>query len=202
MKPYNPKDTYMRKAKKEGYRARSVYKLMELDQRFHLFKPGMNILDIGAAPGSWLQYVAEKIGSDGHALGLDLQQIQPIAKNITTEICDVLNDDQLNQCFTSIGWKNADVVISDIAPNTSGIAHSDHARSIELNEHIAAIANRYLKSNGILIMKVFPGVLFAKFINDLKKDFYTIHQIRVQATRDRSNEVYVVAKKKPNRIEN
>ncbi len=117
MKPYNPHDRYLVKAKREGFRARSVYKLQELDENLNLFHSGMKVLDIGAAPGSWLQYVSRKIDVKGLAVGLDLQEIEPIAKNVKTFICDITDHDQVGSVIHQLNWKNADIIISDIAPN-------------------------------------------------------------------------------------
>lgn len=194
-KPYVPNDRWSQRAAKEGYRARSVFKLMELDERFHLLAYNMHVLDLGAAPGSWLQYAAKKIGESGHALGLDLKEIDRISPNVTTRICDITDLVQVGTVLQSLGWKNADLVLSDLAPNTSGIKDVDQWRSVELCEAVLKIAQRFLKNRGTVVMKIFRGRDFDAFIQRVRAIFPAIKIVTVKATRDRSREVYVVAKR-------
>jgi len=141
-KPYTPNDSWSRKAAKEGFRARSVYKLMELDERFHLLRPGQTVLDIAAAPGSWLQYTSKKIGPKGIAVGFDLTPIKPIADNVRTMQQDITKDDEIDALLKAEHLPPIDLVLSDIAPSTSGIRDVDQWRSIELNQAVLAIARR------------------------------------------------------------
>jgi 23S rRNA (uridine2552-2'-O)-methyltransferase len=191
-KPYVPNDKWSKRAAAEGYRARSVYKLMELDERYKLLEPGMRVLDIGAAPGSWLQYVSEKIGERGRVLGVDLKPIVPIAPNVVTRVCDVFDAAALEAELRSLGWGQVDLVLSDIAPNTSGIKDVDQWRSVELSQRVAAIALRYLARGGRVVMKVFRGKDFDAFTRELKAQFATFKVMSAAASRDRSREVYVV----------
>lgn len=193
-KAYTPNDKWMYKAKREGFRARSVYKLAELDQRFGLFKEGTRILDIGAAPGSWLQYISQKIGDSGMGLGLDIQPIRPISGNIKTKVCDINNMGDVNKAIEDIGVENFDAIVSDIAPNTTGISYVDQAKSVELSRQVLDIAREYLKPRGFLVMKVFRGEEFDKFIKELKGYFRNVSAVTVSASRDRSREIYVVCK--------
>lgn len=189
-KPYNPNDKWMLKAKSEGFRARSVYKLQELDKEFSLFKKGQTVLDIGAAPGSWLQYVGKKILPNGKALGLDLKKIQFIASNIETKVCDVLDPIQVKEALE--GYDQFDLIISDLAPNTSGIKYVDQQRSLDLDKATFETAKLYLKPKGVLLMKIFTGPDMDKFIKELKKHFRKVLISKPTASRDRSKETYII----------
>ncbi len=191
-KPYIPNDKWSQRAAKEGYLARSVYKLMELDARYELIRPGLRVLDIGAAPGSWLQYTSDKLGPNGRVLGLDLKPIKDIAPNVTTKVIDVFDDAAVSNAIAEMSWKHVDLVLSDIAPNTSGIKDVDQWRSIELNRKIAAIAQKYLRGHGAVVMKVFRGKDFDAFTHELKTQFGRLKVMSALASRDRSREVYVV----------
>ncbi|MSR67659.1 RlmE family RNA methyltransferase [Candidatus Peribacteria bacterium] len=191
-KPYIPNDKWSQRAAKEGYLARSVYKLMELDARYELIRPGLRVLDIGAAPGSWLQYTSDKLGPNGRVLGLDLKPIKDIAPNVTTKVVDVFDDTAVSNAIAEMSWKHVDLVLSDIAPNTSGIKDVDQWRSIELNRKIASIAQKYLRGHGSVVMKVFRGKDFDAFTHELKMQFGRLKVMSALASRDRSREVYVV----------
>lgn len=193
-KPYIPNDKWSQRAAKEGYRARSVFKLMELDERFHLIRPGMHILDLGAAPGSWLQYASKKI-FNGRALGLDLQEIAKIGPNVATSVCDILDPVKVGEELKALGWKDVDLVLSDLAPNTTGIKDVDQWRSVELCEAVLQIAQRFLRNRGIVVMKIFRGRDFDAFIKRVRVIFPALKVVTVKASRDRSREVYVVAKR-------
>ena len=181
-KPYIPNDELSRKAKEEGYRARSVYKLKELDEKFNLIKPGMTVLDLGAAPGSWLQYAKERIGAEGKVIGIDLQEIEPI-EGVKTIQADITND---------LDLPNADLILSDLAPSTSGVKDVDQWRSIELNQAVEKIAEQVLKPGGVCVMKVFRGADFDDFLRSLKTKWETVKTAQVKASRDRSREVYIL----------
>ncbi len=191
-KPYVPNDKWSQRAAKEGYLARSVYKLMEIDARYELIRPGLRVLDIGAAPGSWLQYTSDKLGPEGRVLGLDLKPITFTAPNVVTKVVDVLDDAAVAGAIAEMSWQKLDLVLSDIAPNTSGIKDVDQWRSIELNQRIAAIAHKYLRGRGSVVMKVFRGKDFDAFTHELKTMFSRLKVMSAVASRDRSREVYVV----------
>lgn len=191
-KPYIPNDKLAQKARSENYRARSVYKLKELDYKFNLIKPGMKVLDLAAAPGSWSQYASQQIGPNGHILALDIQEIKPIAPNVTTAVCDITDKDRVEEEIKKLGWEKADILISDIAPATTGISDVDHSRSIELNTHIFELSKLYLKSGGRLVLKVFDGKDFNNFVNTLKRHFKKVDRYKSTASRERSRELYVI----------
>ena len=193
-KPYIPNDNWSRRAASEGYRARSVYKLQELDDRFHLMRSGMKVLDIGAAPGSWLQYVSKKIGPTGVAIGLDLKSIESIAPNVQTFVADMNDHAGITAIMQSLSIPEFDLVLSDIAPNTSGIKDVDQWRSLELSRAVVAVARNRLKPGGYLVMKVFRGRDFDAFLHEVSDEYSSVRQVSVDATRDRSREVYVVCR--------
>ncbi|OGJ65750.1 hypothetical protein A3A67_05730 [Candidatus Peribacteria bacterium RIFCSPLOWO2_01_FULL_51_18] len=193
-KPYVPNDKWSRQAAEEGFRARSVYKLNELDLRYRIFSPGMKVLDIGAAPGSWLQYAAEAVGTAGKVLGIDLKTIEPIAANVTTFVCDINDMKNVKNAIASNGFTKFDVVLSDIAPNTSGIKDVDQWRSLELSRRVTDIAAGHLRPGGTVVMKVFRGRDFDAFTGEMKQKFRVLKVASVKASRDRSREVYLVCR--------
>ncbi len=195
-KPYTPNDKWSQRAAEAGYRARSVFKLQQLDERFHFFKTGMKVLDIGAAPGSWLQYASEHVGPSGKILGLDLKEIAPVADNVVTQVCDILDDAALAAAISSMGWDKVDIVISDIAPNTSGIKDVDQWKSIELSRRVLDISRTWLRGRGWIVMKIFRGRDFDTFLQEVKEEFNDVKPLSVEASRDRSMEVYVVCRKR------
>ncbi len=193
-KPYTPNDKWSQRAAREGFRARSVYKLRELDERYHLFAAGMRVLDIGAAPGSWLQYAAKAVGPRGMVLGIDLMPIEPVASNVRTCVCDVLDQVALEKELRAFGREKFDLILSDLAPNTSGIKDRDQWRSIELSRQVALLAVKYLRSDGVIVMKVFRGRDFDQFTHELRSHFRFLKVASVKASRDRSREVYLVCR--------
>lgn len=194
-KPYIPNDKWSQRAAKEGYRARSVYKLMELDERFGLIKPGMMIVDLGAAPGSWLQYAAKKVGPTGLIFGFDVQEITPIAENVRTYVMDIMNRFPIEDELRKAGVREVDLVLADMAPNTSGIKDMDQWKSIELAQAALAIGKDFLKPNAKCVVKVFRGADFDEFFRNLKMDWQEPTIVEAEASRDRSREVYVIMRK-------
>ncbi|MHA1568412.1 MAG: RlmE family RNA methyltransferase [Alphaproteobacteria bacterium] len=181
-------DHFAKKAKKEGYAARSVYKLVEIDRRFKLFKPGQRVLDLGCHPGSWLQYTAERIGSGGLAVGVDRAETRPPAKNTRTyqaDLTEQFDTDQLGGPF--------DVVLSDMAPDTTGVRHVDQDRSALLGEIAFDYAQRLGKSGSALVIKIFQGPDFTAFLNRIKQAYARVRCVRPEASRKESIEVYIVA---------
>lgn len=194
-KPYTPNDAWSRKAAKEGYRARSVYKLTELDERFRLLKPGMTVLDFAAAPGSWLQYASKRIGPKGFAIGFDLKPIAPIADNVRTFEQDITQPEKIDSLIETEHLPPIDLILSDIAPSTSGIKDVDQWRSIELNQAVLAVADRWLKPAGRVVLKVFRGADFDAFLREVKATWKDVVMVSPRASRDRSREVYLVLRK-------
>ncbi len=191
-KPYIPNDKWSRKAAAEGYRARSAYKLMELDERFRLLQPGMMVLDFGAAPGSWLQYVSKKIGPRGMVIGFDLTHIEPVAENVITYKVDITDRAKVAEILRRHEVEKADLVLSDIAPSTSGIKDIDQWRSIELTDAVLETARDFLKPGGRCAVKIFRGADFDEFLGKVRQHWKNIRLAKVEASRDRSKEVYMV----------
>ncbi len=191
-KPYDPRDFYYRKAKQDGLRARSAYKIEEIAQRFRLLRKGMAILDLGAAPGGWLQVMADVVGPQGVVVGVDLVPIAGFNKAwIKTAELDIRADD-FPARLAELHAGRFDLVTSDMAPKTSGIRDADLAKSIALAELALETAQRTLKPGGNFVCKVFMGADFDAYLNLVKKAFDKTKVIRPEATRERSFEVYVV----------
>ena len=191
-KPYTPNDKWSQKAAREGYRARSVYKLMELDERFRLLHQGMIVLDLGAAPGSWLQYTSEKIGPSGKAIGFDLTAIHEVAPNVSVYRKDITDLKVVDECLEQEEINFVDLVLSDIAPSTSGVKDVDQWKSIELAQSVQAVAERHLKPGGRCVIKIFRGSDFDRFLQDTKRTWKNVRMVKVAVSRDRSREVYLV----------
>src|SRR6185312_1681558 len=193
---YNPKDYFFKKAKEENYAARSVFKIQEIDERFRIFKPGYKILDLGAAPGSWSQYASQKVGKQGKILGIDIQPIKitlPNALFITADMRDL----NLEQVMTEHGITPPfDVVLSDMAPKTTGIRITDQTRSLELCELALATADRFLRPRGSYVCKLFHSEDFNKLRDEIKKSFEKFEALRPDSTRKISKEIFLIGIKK------
>jgi 23S rRNA (uridine2552-2'-O)-methyltransferase len=185
---HQTQDKYYRQAKSEGYRARSAYKLQEINRRFHLIRRGATVLDLGAAPGSWSQ-VALQLGAQ--VVAVDLSPIKPLdgAHFIRG---DITRADCIAQIAATLP-NGADSVISDVSPATSGITLVDHARSIQLARASLNIARQFLKSGGSFVVKVFQGEDLHKFVNETQRHFRDVRVYRPEASRRESSEHYVVA---------
>lgn len=193
-KPYKVQDKYFHRAKEMGYRARSAFKLLEIQEKFHVLKPGQKVLDLGAAPGSFLQVISKIVGPGGMAIGIDLQAIAPFReKNIHTFAEDIFESDKVMDFIESRDFDKVDVVTSDLAPNTSGIRDIDQGRSADLTAEAFIIAKRFLKSRGSFVAKVFQGGELQELLREIKKNFHKVSLFKPHATRDRSFETYIVA---------
>jgi 23S rRNA (uridine2552-2'-O)-methyltransferase len=201
MSSFNLHDHYFNKAKAEGFVARSVYKLEEIDQSIKVIKADSLVLDLGCAPGSWLQYVAKKLKKNGRALGVDLQEVKNnFGDNIKTVVddCFLLTDEKISGYMSELtpDFKAFDVILSDMAPKTSGIKHVDQTRSFDLAEKVLAVSNKWLKPQGSIIIKVFASHEINQLISEMKKSFQTVRQMRPKSIRSVSKEFYVVGLKK------
>jgi 23S rRNA (uridine2552-2'-O)-methyltransferase len=193
-KPYDPKDFYYRKAKAQGLRARSAYKIDEIVKRRRLLAPGQAVLDLGAAPGGFLQVLAEAVGERGVAVGVDLEPVRNLGKPwVKTAIVDLLAPDALERIRALHGGP-FDLVTSDMAPKTIGVKVSDEARSLELCRMALSVARQTLKRGGCFVTKVFMGGDFPVFKKEVAALFETVHVARPQATREHSFEVYLLGK--------
>jgi len=184
-------DPFVQQAQKDGYRSRAAYKLIEIDERDHLIRVGMVVVDLGATPGGWSQVAANKIGDKGKVIALDLLPLNPLPR-VEFIQGDFREDNVLAQLEAMLGGKQIELVISDMAPNISGIDLSDQARSIYLAELALEFAVQHLKPGGAFLVKVFQGVGFEDYVKLMRKHFVKVASRKPKASRDRSSEVYML----------
>ena len=197
-------DTYVKLAQKEGYRARAAYKLKEIDEALHILRPGQTVVDLGAAPGAWSQYVRRRfaprsVGAagaapgalDGSIIALDLLPMQAI-EGVTILQGDFHDEAAVRQLEAVLGGRRVDVVLSDMAPNLSGIASSDAARVAHLVELAVDFAQRHLVADGVLVCKAFHGSGYSQLVELFKRSFRVVKPIKPKASRDRSAETFLV----------
>lgn len=185
-------DPFVQRARREGYRSRAAYKLLELDERHRLLRPGQTVVDLGAAPGSWAQVVRRRLGGSGTVIALDLLPMDPIDGVLFIQ-GDMRSESMPAQLAAAMGNRPADLVLSDMAPNLSGVAAADAARGEELIELAADFAVHILKPQGIFVVKLFNGAGFEPSRALLKTLFASVLIRKPAASRDRSAEVYAVA---------
>lgn len=185
------KDRYFQQAKAEGYRARSAYKLLQIQERFHVLRRGDVVVDLGAAPGSWSQVSRKLVGPQGRVIALDLQAMEPIPG--VTILQGDMTDPAVQQQVIDLAGGPVDVVLSDAAPFTSGIKVQDHARSIALAEAALSVARRLLKPGGHLVIKVFEGSDLPAFLQETRQSFKSVRLHAPEASRQESKETFVIA---------
>jgi 23S rRNA (uridine2552-2'-O)-methyltransferase len=191
---YKPRDSYYQKAKQEGYRSRAAYKLIELQERFRLMKPGDLVVDLGAAPGGWLQVAARYVRPNGKVVGVDLQPLAVLHEpNVTFLQGDVMSE-EFEQKIKEVLGGAAQCLLSDLAPRLSGIRDADTARSLELNRTALTVATRLLRPGGILVIKSFVNEELQAFTLEIKKYFRSVQRTRPEATRQGSSEFYFCAR--------
>lgn len=187
------KDYYFHKAKKENFPARSVYKLEELDKKFNLIKKGFKVLDLGAFPGSWSKYCAIKIGNDGLVLGIDKEKITSFkSDNFKCIQADIFKLDSAEIEKISPEF---DIVLSDMAPSTTGIKDVDQARSLDLVRQAFCIAKKFLRERGVFLFKIFQGQDVKGFIETLKPHFESVKTSKPESSRKESFETYIVCER-------
>ena len=187
------RDPFVNLARSRQLRSRAVFKLEELDRRYRLFRPGQIVVDLGAAPGSWSGYVSEKIRPGGKVIAIDLLDMQPLADVIFLQ-GDITDDECLQNCMAELNKAKVDLVISDMAPNLSGIAAVDQANSLNLAETACRFACSVLQRRGHLLVKLFQGGDSAAFRKALLKRFEKVILSKPRASRANSREVYILAK--------
>lgn len=193
-KPYDPKDFYYRQAKKQGLRARSAFKVDEILKRHRLLAKGDAVLDLGAAPGGFLQILADAVGERGVAVGVDLEPVRNLGKPwVKTAVVDLLAPDALEKIRALHAGRFA-LVTSDMAPKTIGVKVTDETRSLELVRMALHVAEETLRPGGAFVAKVFMGGEFPALKKELGGRFETVQVVRPQATRESSYEVYVLGK--------
>jgi 23S rRNA (uridine2552-2'-O)-methyltransferase len=198
------RDRYYNRAKQEGYRARSAYKLQQLDETAGLLGEGRTVVDLGAAPGGWLQVAAERVGSRGTVVGVDRQSIDGLEDPDATiefvrgDITEGRTREEIHETVADAAGRDqerpVDVVLSDMAPNMTGEYDLDHARSVHLARQALAVAKDLLGTGGDLAVKVFDGRDLADLESDMDAEFEYVRQVRPEASRDASSELYLVAK--------
>ncbi|WP_063670651.1 23S rRNA (uridine(2552)-2'-O)-methyltransferase RlmE [Dyella thiooxydans] len=185
-------DVYVKKAQAEGVRSRAVYKLEELIERDHLLKPGISVVDLGAAPGGWSQLVRQRLGDTGRVVALDILPMQGIA-GVEFLQGDFREADVLSQLEAMLDGKKLDLVLSDMAPNMSGVALADQIRSMDLAELALDFSRQWLKPGGSFLIKLFQGTGFDDYLRSLRADFSRVTMRKPKASRARSREVYALA---------
>lgn len=187
-------DPYVRKAQIDGYRSRAAYKLLEIDQRDHLLRPGMTVVDLGAAPGSWCQVAVQRMKGQGRVLAIDLLPVAPMTgvDSLEGDFTEQAALDWLEQRLQS---GRVDLVLSDMAPNISGVGLRDQARHYELCELALDFAVKWLKPDGAFLVKVFQGVGFEDFRAQMRHAFEQVVIRKPEASRDRSTEVYLLGRR-------
>ena len=188
-------DEFVKRAQREGFRARSAYKLMEIDDKDHLIKPGMTVVDLGATPGSWSQVVMQRLQGKGRVIALDLLEMQPIP-GVDFIQGDFREEAILNQLEEMLSGKGIDLVIADMAPNMSGISLVDQAGASYLTELALEFSLKWLKPGGHFLVKVFVGTGFDDIVRNMRQGFEKVATRKPKASRDRSSEVYLLGLKR------
>ena len=184
-------DEYVLKARAQGYRSRAVFKLAEIQQKDHVLKPGQLVLDLGAAPGGWSEYASTIIGDQGNIIALDLLPLEPIA-GVTFLQGDFTEQETLDRLLALIGDRRFDLVLSDMAPNLSGMESVDQPRSIYLAELAFDLAENFLNSTGVFVVKLFQGAGSEELISSFRRRFRSVKLRKPDASRSRSSEIYAI----------
>ena len=194
MAVYVRKDRFYKKAKADGWRSRAVFKLIEIDQKFKIFKSGSHIVDLGCYPGGWIQVALQRIGPSGKLVGIDLEEVVPFGqKNVVILRGDLRKSEDRERVISALGRK-ADLVLSDMAPNLSGIRFKDYFESYELADLALQTCEAALRTGGDFVVKIFPGEELEQFKARMKQSFDQIKIFIPDATRKTSTEIYLVGK--------
>ncbi len=186
-------DPYVQKAKADGYRSRASYKLMEIDDKDHLIRSGETVVDLGATPGGWSQVAAQRMRGQGRVLALDLLEMHPLA-GVEFIQGDFREETTLRELESILAGHKVGLVLSDMAPNMSGIPIADQARGMYLAELSLTFAQDWLKADGAFLVKVFQGHGFNEFVQNMRSVFKTVSSRKPDASRDRSPEMYLLGK--------
>lgn len=186
-------DPYVKQAQQQGLRSRAAFKLLELQEKYALIRPGMTVIDLGAAPGAWSQVARPLVGSAGRVVALDILPMAPVP-GVEFIQGDFTEDEPVRALELALGGAAVDLVLSDMAPNMSGMATVDQARSMYLAELALEFARAHLKPGGDLVVKLFQGADFDSFVREVRSLFAKVQVIKPKASRPRSNEVYLLAR--------
>jgi len=185
------KDHFHRLAKERGYRSRAAFKLQQIMKQYHFIRRGDLVLDLGAAPGGWLQAARQILGPQGFVLGVDKEPIKPFPfRNVGTIVADILQEDETVALIQIETYRKIDVVLSDLAPNVSGVWEVDHARQIDLARHALSIARKVIRPSGNILVKVFQGSDLQDFRKEMRAEFQTLRIVKPPASRSESAELY------------
>lgn len=187
------REHFYKKAKNQGYRARSAYKLKQIQRKFHVIKKGDKVVDLGAAPGGWSQVAKEIVGDDGLVVGIDLSFIKPL-EDVVFLKGDMTERDSLDRVVEVVGDSKVDVVLSDMSPDITGNYSMDQARSVYLCEKALDASKVILKDGGFFVCKIFEGEDLKSFVKKVKSSFSSVRRFNPPASRKSSSEVYIVAK--------
>ena len=185
------KDPFVIQAQKDGYRSRAAYKLIEIDNKYKIIKPGIAAVDLGAAPGGWSQVLSKRIGLNGKVVAIDLLEVSPI-NGIDFIQGDFEQEEVLKEMMDKLKNKPLDLVISDMAPNISGIKMVDQQKAINLNELALDFAKKHLKQNGFFLVKSFVGKDFEEYVKNLRACFKKVFKIKPDSSRSRSSEIFLL----------
>ncbi len=186
-------DRYVKRAQAQGYRSRSAYKLLEIDRRERLLKPGAKIVDLGAAPGGWSQVAAQKVGSRGKVIAIDRLEIAPI-DGVTILRGDFLEQSTHEALALALGEGKADAILCDLSPDLTGIASTDQARAAELAATALEFCRAHLAQRGAFLVKVFQGESFKDVLGEMKSTFCEVHTRKPEASRAESRETYLLGR--------
>jgi len=186
------RDYYYRKAKEEKYRSRAAYKLIQAVEKYRFIKNGDVVVDLGAAPGGWIQAARKIVGSKGFVVGVDLKPIEPFPRTRVRTIVGDINKSETTQQILELLPRKADVVVSDASPNISGIWEVDHARQIDLAHHALKMSLETLRPSGNFFVKVFQGDMLNDFVEKMKRHFAVVRVIKPKASRAKSSEMFIL----------
>ena len=184
------RDYYRKLAKERGFRSRAAYKLLEIKNSYHLIQSGMYIADLGCAPGGWLQVASRLVGNNGKVLGVDIRHVDPLPR--VQIIQGDVSDDSLAEKIMDAMERKVNVLLSDLAPNISGVWQLDHARQISLTQSAVSIAEKILVNNGNAVLKAFEGEMLNELRSDLKTKFKKLHLYKPKSSRKASSEIYLI----------
>ncbi len=190
------RDPYVARARREGFRSRAAFKLAEIDDKYHLLKPGMRVIDLGAAPGGWSEVAARRVGPSGRVIAIDILDMKPIAgvEFVQLDFLDEAAPERLNALLGDKAQTKVDVVLSDMAANATGHRQTDHLRIMALAEAAAQFAREALSGGGSFLCKVLQGGTEAALLAELKRDFLTVRHVKPPASRNDSAELYLLAR--------
>lgn len=184
------KDQFRRLAREQGYRSRSAFKLKQINESYKVLNRGNCVVDIGCAPGGWIQIALSEVGPKGKVIGIDIKKIEPLTKAFVIQ--GNIQDEEIINSILKFSNSSVDVVLSDLSPNVSGNWDLDHARQIDLTRTALKLSNKILKKDGKVVLKVFQGDMLNELIDELKKEFKKIIRTKPNASRQTSSEIYLI----------